>query len=252
MYAMLTNEVFNVENTCIVLNQNSLSYKNFGRCYDIVEKYPYGDVAGLRTPDKFMKSYARYEDFGQEGECVIKSPPHYAEAPTIATLITQFGIGRPIEDNNIAKKIVKNHRNQDLVNRLSRDTCERRGYLFDHAMFRLGFLLSSLSRDHIKNIIIPAGIARCGQVDDIWLTKYLPAIHKFSIDMEKLNKRVIILLSRNHVEKLKEEFKNRDDDHEAVFQYKNLIENLPLIDTDSFNCKTENDWENYPNTQEFL
>ena len=200
MYVPPSDQVFNSEKNCIVLNQNSISYKNFGRCKDIIEKYPYGNVAGLRKPDETIKIYSRYEDCDQEGECIIKSPPYYVESPTIATLITQFGIGRPVEDNNITKNIIKNLQNQDLVNRLSRDSCERRRHLFGRAIFRLGFLLSSPTRDHIKNIIIPAGIARRGQVDDIWLTEYLPPIHKLSIDMEKLHKRVIILISQNHVE----------------------------------------------------
>ena len=75
--------------------------------------------------------------------------------------------------------------------------------------------------------------------------------------MEKLNKRVIILLSQNVREMLEEQFKKRDDvDHDVVFHYKTLIENLPLIDTHNFNCKKneDSDWENddYPNTQNFL
>ena len=257
MHTYVTDDVFNAENTCIVLNQNSLSYRNFGRCFDIVEKYPYGDVAGLRKPDKYMKMYAQYEDFGQEGECVIKSPPHYKEGPTIATLITQFGIGRPIEDNNIAKKIVNKHRNKDLVQRLSKDSCEQRGHLFSQAMFRLGFFMSLSSRDHIKNIIIPSGIARSGEVDDIWLTKYLPVIHKFSIDMENIGKRVIILLSQTVRQMLEDQFKNRVDiKDEVMFQYKTLIGNLPLIDNNNFNCKKNEDSdceiEDYPNAQMFF
>ena len=255
MDAFLTDEIFNADDTCIVLNQNSLSYRNFGRCFDIVDKYPYGDVAGLRKPDKYMKIYA--EDFGQEGECVIKSPPHYKEGPTIATLITQFGIGRPIEDNNIAKKVIHKHRNKDLVYRLSKDSCEQREYLFGHAMFRLGFLLSLSSRDHIKNIIIPSGIARSGEVDEIWLTKYLPAIHKFSIDMENLGKRVVILLPHYVQELLEQKYKNCENvKHDVMFQYKTLIENLPVVDKNSFNCSrnvdSDTDTVEYPNTQMFL
>ena len=45
--------------------------------------------------------------------------------------------------------------------------------------------------------------------------------------MEKLNERVIILLSRNVCEMLEEELKKHDDDvdHEIVFKYKHFIEN---------------------------
>ena len=124
MSVQLTHEIFNNDDCCIVLNQNSLTYRNFGRCDYVVEKYPYGDVAGLRKPDKHMKMYARCEDRSIEGDCIINSPPHYVNGPTIATLITQFGIGRPFEHNNIAQKIVKNNRNKDLVTHLKKDSDE--------------------------------------------------------------------------------------------------------------------------------
>ena len=106
MHNLLTDEVFNNDSTCIILNQNSVSYRNFGRCLDVVEKYSYSDVAGLRTPDFYMKMYARYEDRDAEGECIFTSPPHYIQGPTVCTLITQYGIGRSIEDNNITQKII--------------------------------------------------------------------------------------------------------------------------------------------------
>ena len=255
MYAYLTNEVFNDDDTCIVLNQNSVSYRNFGRCSNAVDKYPYGDVAGLRKPDQHIKIYAQYEDRGIEGECIIKSPPLYVKGPTIATLITQYGIGRAFENNNIAQKIVNNSRNKDIATHLSRDSDERRNYWFKHAIFNMGVLLSSPTYDHIKNIIIPAGIGRTGQVDDEWLSHYLPTIHKFSLDMEKYNKKVIILLSERIRQELDEEFKYRNDD--VVFHYKSLIVNLPVINENDLKSKMKtgdhnvNHWDN-PNSQKCI
>ena len=258
MYAFVTDDMFNNEKTCIVLNQNSLSYRNFGRCFDTVKKYPYGDVAGLRKPDKYLKMYSQYEDRGEEGDCIVKHPPHYFPGPTIVTLISQYGIGRPIEDNNIAAKIVKNSRNTDLVSRLSNDSMERRCYLFNNAMFKLGVLMSSSSRDFIKNIVIPVGIGRSGNLDDIWLTKYLPVIHRFSLDMDKLGKRVIITLTENVKKVLDDEFKHRDDS--VVFHYKSLLVDLPLLPHSEFVDKRktsvkqqDSDWEedDLPNTQPY-
>lgn len=256
MYAFLTDDIFNNEKTCIILNQNSLSYRNFGRCLDVVEKYSYGDVAGLRKPDKYMKMYSQYEDRGEEGDCIVKHPPHYFPGPTIVTLITQYGIGRPIEDNNIASKIVKNSRNNDLVSHLTGDSMERRCHLFNRSMFKLCVLMSSSSRDYIKNIIIPVGIGRSGKVDDIWLTKYLPVIHSFSLDMEKLGKRVILTLTQNVKQVLDEEFKHRNDN--VVFHYKSIFVNLPVlapsefVDKSKVSVKDDSDWEDdLPNTQPY-
>ena len=96
MFNFIADDLFNNDDTCILVNQNCLSFKNFGRCQDIVTKDPYGDVAGLRKADRYLRLYAQFEDRGQEGDCIIKSPPPYSQGPTIVTLITQYGIGRPI------------------------------------------------------------------------------------------------------------------------------------------------------------
>ena len=114
------------------------------------------------------------------------------------------------------------------------------------------------TRNHLKTIVIPAGIGRRGIVDDIWLTRYLPVIHKFSLDMEKLGKRVIITLSQVFLEILVKEINQGDDSvNEDVLHYKSLLANLPVLDNDGNVCKKNtvkqnHDDENLPDTEPYL
>lgn len=261
----VTDEVFNQENTLIVVNQNSLSYKNFGRCLEIILKYPYGDVAGLRKPDPILKLYSCLEGRDEEGDCIFKSPPHYKEGPTIATLITQFGIGRPFEENNVSSKVIEKSQDQDLVERLKRDTRQRRLTLFNKAMFKLGFLLSSTSRDFIKNIIIPTGIGRSGSLDDVWIRDFLPVIHRFSLEMSRLDKRVVLLLKDTVRNFASRDFKNRTNVDPNLFrQFKTLIHDLPCLTKEMYlgkeNSVEDDDddeedvsiWDRFPGTQDFI
>ena len=273
MYGHVSDDLFNREDTCLVVNQNCLSYRNFGRCYDIVEKYPYGDVAGLRKPDKFMKMYAALHERGVGGDCLLKAPPHYKEGPTIATLISEYGIGPPIEENTIAQKIVQSGRNQDLVRHFSRDTKEQRGKYFKQALRKLGRLLTS--QNHLKNIIIPLGIGRRGQADHFWLTHYLPLIHRLSVDMDNLGKKVFILISETVLHSLKEEFQNRPEGgDDAVYLHFQSLKDLEVVEKKVLQGKkrkhheTEEEgdavseeeeeevdggiWDVYPPTQDFL
>ena len=234
MDCYLTDEIFNKENTCIILNQNSISLNSYGRCLDMANKYNYSDVAGMRKQDKTWRFYARPEDRDEEGACILKNPPHYTSGPVVCTLITQYGIGRPVEENNVAAKVIKASPNTDLSRRLSRDSQERRIYLFKHALSKLSFHLSSSRYTQVKNLIIPVGIGRAGKADKVWLEKYLPIIHAFSLEMEKIGKKTILTLTERVRQLLDEEFKNSSDDS---VHYTNLLFYLPIINKDQFECK---------------
>ena len=211
MFGLISDECFNDESTLLVLNHNSVAHKNFGRCADIAKKYPYADVAGLRKPDKYLKSYAVARDWDEEGSSIMKTPPSYTTGPAVATLITQFGIGSAFEVNDVAQKIAKNSRNKDLVNRLVRDSQKRRNLMFNQSIFRLGLQMASPDRDYIDKIVIPSGIGRSGIVDDVWLMVYLPVIHRFARDMESLGKTVIVIVPKSVKLALDKQYHNRDD-----------------------------------------
>ena len=245
MFTYIGDPIFNRKDTLIVIYQNCVSYKNYGRSQYVVEKYPYGDVAGRRKPCDFLKSISRVEDRGHMGDCIINGPPEDVQGPTIATLMTQFGIGRPLETNNIAQKIVENSKNLNLVYRLKNDTSEGRQLSFSHSMFKLTFSLARINKDHIKNIVIPVGIGKSGSIDDVWLTKYLPVIHKFSNEMKEFDKRVILISSEEVQNCLHQKYSDRSD--EVAQYYRSLFVNLPLVHRYEFLC---NDVTNHQDLEE--
>ena len=61
---------------------NSVSCKNYGLTADLVEKYPYCDLAGLRYCDTDLKCIAREIDRSPEGLCLIRSAPLYLKGPS--------------------------------------------------------------------------------------------------------------------------------------------------------------------------
>ena len=86
---------------------NSVGCKNYGLTADLVEKYPYSDLAGRRYCDSDLKCIAREKDRSLEGLCIVRSAPLYIKGPKIATLVTQYGLGKPYEENGLAQRIVK-------------------------------------------------------------------------------------------------------------------------------------------------
>ena len=187
-YGRLADEEFNSPEYCLLVSQNCVTYRNFGCTADIVQRYPYSDVAGLRTPDPYRKAYAIQEHRGVEGRALIKTPETGAEGPTVATLLTQFGIGRAIEDNNISQKIVLYCQEKEISSRLNQDTKERRIIYFKKGICQLSKLPQDARYNKVRHIIVPVGIGMSGVVNDLWLKKYLPIIYAFSHLMEQCQK----------------------------------------------------------------
>ena len=104
----LSDEKLNQEEVLLVHAINSVGCKNYGLTADLVEKYPYSETAGARYCDSDLKCIAREKDRSPEGLCLVRSAPLYMKGPKIATLVTQFGLGKPYEENGLAQKIVRN------------------------------------------------------------------------------------------------------------------------------------------------
>ena len=248
MFTKLNDDLFDKGDVCLVVSQNSVSYRNFGCTKDITEKYTYADVAGLREADEVLKSYAKYECRDAEGSVHLKNPKTYAAGPVVGTLITQYGIGRPFENNNISQKITKYCQDEAVTSHLTSDTEENRVHFFKRAIFNLAKLLCSIDYYHIKKIIFPCGIGHSGKVDNIWLVKYLPIIYTFASDMNKFNKEVILTLTQ--ASQLDELYENRKD--YAAQCYKKLkqlsfltnSEFLRDIPLSSYTSNTKDDKEN--------
>ena len=231
MFTSITNSMFDKPDVCLVISQNSVSCRNFGCVEGIVEKYPYSDVAGLRQAKPIMPSYSIANHRDGEGYVHLKKPKIYGDGPVVSTLITQYGIGRPVEDNNIAQKIIKSCPDAAITSHLKKDSMENRVNYFNKCMFNLAQLLRTLEYSYIKNIIIPVGIGRSAKVDDIWLTKYLPLIFVFCNDMKKYNKRVILTMSQSSETDAIYESCNG----QAAVYYKEL-KSLPVLTFKDFVC----------------
>ena len=255
MFAKINENVFNRRDVCLVINQNSISYVNFGCAADIVAKYPYADVAGLRRPDNKLQSYSDVSYHDQEGNAIIKSPAEDDVGPSITTLITQYGIGRAYEDNNIAHKIVKCCRDTTIMTRLTNDTKDTRLSNFNKSVFQLGNHLTTSNFSHIQKIVFPVGIGRSGKLDMIWLCRYLPVIYAFARDMKKILKQVVLVMSPKCNE-LDWFYESRQDYAEHFYR---MLKNLPILNKSEFLCDLplpnyspiSNDGEDLPDTQYF-
>ena len=231
MFTGMNDNIFNKSEVCLVVSQNSVSFRNFGCTGDIVRKYPYADVAGLREADHNLKSFSKFKHRDAEGSAKLKTAAVGDEGPVVGTLITQYGIGRPLEENNISKKIVQYCPDTAVTSHLTLDTQEKRIVHFTLSAIRLAEQLSLSYYDRVKTVIFPVGIGRSGKVDNIWLIKYLPAIYSFANDMQNCGKRVILLIP--HYNELDRVFTARKD--YAAHCYRKM-RNLQVLTTSEFLC----------------
>jgi len=212
VFADICDDVFNKKSICLITSTNSVSTKNFGRSKNLAEKYVYGDVAGAREVDPELNSYACARDQDAEGAVVIKNPPIYSDGPSIVTLVTQYGIGKPIHENSVAKRILQNVKNASVRAKLNSDSEKNRMLHFRKCLTNLKNAVEKGEiKPYISKFIIPVGIGRSGIVDPCWLSQYLPAINKFSFEMSLLKKEVLLLSSEVYFASLEEKFKNKKD-----------------------------------------
>ena len=90
IYGSLSDVAFRKKSICLVTATNAITCKNFGCTKDLINIYPYADVAGLRYT-KPSASYSCVRDRGIAGTTVINTPSHQEEPdhPVIATMIPQ-------------------------------------------------------------------------------------------------------------------------------------------------------------------
>ena len=229
IFVNVCDEVPNSSSTCIVLNTNSVSYKNYGRVSSIVEKYPYADVAGLRQPSEKIHFYARKEDRHNEGEAVVCTPPIYSEGPVVVTLISQYGIGRPVDENRIAKKMIEKCPEVEVRLKLKADTEKKRISNFKKCVENLKVKLEK--NEEVKKIIFPVGISRSGNADPCWLCEYLPIIHDLANDMSKLKKEVLIATSETYMKMLVGEYAKKKALLKNAFEG---FQNLEVVKEEDF------------------
>ena len=237
IHGRISDDIFDKEHVCIVNSNNSIGCKNFGITRDIVQKYPYADIAGLRFPQPGWGSIAALEDRSPEGNVYINQPPIYRQgSATVATIITQYGIGACVEENMYAKEIIERSGDMLYTSRLKCDTLQNRIIYFDKSLFNLSTQLKKPEFDHIKQVIIPAGIGRRGKMDNIWLRRYFPIISSFAEDIHTAGKLCILLTSDDYLkftEKRirKSSFSNSNNLNNII----NKLKDLTIIRDDEIN-----------------
>ena len=188
---------------CIVTCTNAITCKNFGLAKYISDTYPYVNVASLRYSNG--RGIAQRSDRGVEGSIIIEGPADYQiNLPSIATLITQYGIGKPFEVNEVSAKVARFTKDTDHACRLQLDTTLNRVKKFEDCLLNLRSDMGKEKFKDIKVILIPVGIA-CGGVMNIdWVDYYLPLIHNFARSVETIDKKVLLIINDSHKEKLEE------------------------------------------------
>ena len=205
-FGRVTDDIYNKCGVCIVVNHNCVSYTNFGMCKDIVEKYPYADLASRRRVDAKNKLVAKREDWSNLGSYHLTEPSLDESGPHIATIVSQFFPGRDRYENNLTKQIINNSDDLELVNHLLKDTYENRKNAFSDALYLLSTALCSGNYCYVNKVIIPFGLGRRGRIDEEWLNDYLPVINSFAQDMMADNKDCILLGFEDYLEYLSNKY----------------------------------------------
>ena len=172
-------------------------------------------MVGLRYT-KPLASYSCARDRGILRATVIKakSQQDKSDLPVIATMITQYGIGKPVHCNDYAKNTILYSRDTDHVNQLSNDTIDQRITFFKSSLNMLKHQLNCSEFKHIEFVMFPLGIGRSGFIDDIWLTHYLSALFTFSND---LNGRTVCLVVREELFSILEDICKRNNNLDSLF-----------------------------------
>ena len=194
----VSNDKLNQEEVLIVHSINSVGCKNYGLAADLVDKYPYAETAGGRYCDSNLKCIAREEDRTPEGSCLIRPAPLYIKGPKIASLVTQFGLGRPYEENRLAQKIVRNCGQESFAKCLRNDTSENRLIYFNKALKSLSASLKTNTSQDTNKVVLPIGIG-CSGVSENWLCRYYEIIKKFAQDMSHSGIHCYIAVRKQHL-----------------------------------------------------
>ena len=209
--ANMSDEKLNQEEHLLTIAINSIGCKNYGMNNDIVHKYPYCDIVDQRYNDLDLKCIAKEQDRSREGCCIVSPPPLYKKGPLIASIVSQYGLGNPFDQNKVSQKIVKNCTQESFGQHLRQDTTDNRTIYFNTALQKLAnALLHSIYPD-INKVIFPIGIGR-RSVDDTWSCMYYKLIKKFSRDIKPSGVHCYIAVRKPYLYAIKKYVNKRCSD----------------------------------------
>ena len=195
----ITDDCLMSNENALVHSINSISCYNYGVSVDIVNKYPYANIASLRKQDNNVKWMACHNDRSYEGSCCIHSKSSCSKYPNIATLVSQYSIGNPYNQNLHFNEFFEKYNEQSFKSHIIQDTLYNRIISFNKSIYLLGNMLkTNSSYNHIKRIFLPMGLGR-DYVDIIWINKYYPIIEKFAYEMKYYYKQCYLVQNNSNI-----------------------------------------------------
>ena len=196
--ANMSDEKLNQEEHLLVLSINSIGCKNYGMNSDVVHKYPYSDIVGQRYNDLDLKCIAKEEDRSREGCCIVSPPPLYRKGPLVASIVSQYGLGKPFDQNKMSQKIVRNCPQESFRQHLRQDTTDNRTLYFHAGLQKLANAIIHKIYPDVDKVIFPIGIGR-RSVDETWLCRYYELLKKFSRDIKPYGVRCYIAVRKSYL-----------------------------------------------------
>ena len=229
MYGCTSSPNLCYPNICLVTSTDAVTCRNYGETANLVNVYPYGDVATRRRM-KPGSNIAVLQDRGDVASVVINKPANNTVGPTIATMITQFGIGSPIEYNSYAQNMQLYSEECEYVHKLTRDTTINRIYNFSDCTSHLLAKLRESEYDYINLVVIPMGIGRADCIDTTWLNDYFPLLIYLGYHLRRMGKRCVLITLEDE---MKQCFELGDGDIDTRFWVHHLkkleVINLPSL-----------------------
>lgn len=198
----ITDATFGKSDSMLCYSTECVSTRPYGIAFALPMQYKYGGVHHLRKPMATVSSRSRMEDRATPGTIKMEKGDG---GPTITALFTQFGIGAPLENNQIAQSQVMRSQDRAYVEGLKRDTGKHRLRYFEECLERI----SGEVGDDIKKIYFPSGIGCRGIVDGFWKENYLPLLERLAEEEKKKKKREVILITLQDDD---DDDDDRDDD----------------------------------------
>ena len=165
---------------------------------DLAKKYPHSDAYGVRRPLYSLKRCIP-EDRPVPGTIHISKGEN---VPYIVAIATQYGIGLPIESNNISQEIIEKSKDRNMIAGIKEDSSINRLVYFKSCMKDLFKFVKETPQ--IIRVIIPTGIGRtCVRRDEVWEKTYLPVIEDMYKHLKPYGVEVILLFNEAIMQKSK-------------------------------------------------
>lgn len=186
----LTDEEFCNNETCIVYPVNCISCVPYGMAKDISVKYKHASAYGERRPLYNLKRCVPH-DRPIPGSIHV-SNRRAENLPCIIAAAVQYGIGAPVENNEIAKSHIEKSKDRDMLTGLKEDTTQNRLIYFKKAIEAITRFIKS--SPEIARVVLPVGIGRtCVQRDEVWEETYLPIIEDLYENLKHYDVNVILV-----------------------------------------------------------